>query len=173
MKQILHSLRDSEADVCGAIAGWLQARPSLRTVASFVPLPGEPDLTRLSEQVPGRTWCFPRVIDDQHLAFHQADDITTFRKSAYGVREPAPEFPEISVAAIDVFLCPGLAFAWDGGRLGRGSGYYDRLLAGARGDALKLGSCFALQLVDTTFSEPHDVRMDVVICELGPLTSPA
>ena len=50
-----------------------------------------------------------------------------------------------------------------GGRLGRGRGFYDRMLAKARPDALKLGICFEIQLVADTFPEPHDVRMDHVI----------
>ena len=170
MKRMLRTIPPPLPDACRPVADWLRTHPQRQTVAIFAPLPGEPDLLRLLELLPGRTWCFPRVLDDQRLAFHQVGDPSTLRPAAFDVREPAPDSPMIPAVRIDAFLCPGLAFDRTGGRLGRGRGYYDRLLAGARADAVKVGSCFACQLVDTTFTEPHDVRMDVVICETGVAT---
>jgi len=82
---------------------------------------------------------------------------------AFGILEPSPTLPVVDLAKIDVFLCPGLAFDSHGGRLGRGRGYYDRLLARARPDAYKIGVCFPHQLVPETFTEPHDIHMDLVI----------
>jgi len=45
--------------------------------------------------------------------------------------------------------------------LGRGRGYYDRFLAGARG--LRLGVCFEDQIVEAVPSEAHDLRMDFLV----------
>jgi 5-formyltetrahydrofolate cyclo-ligase len=77
--------------------------------------------------------------------------------------EPLPCLPELPVARIDAFFCPGLAFDSHGGRLGRGRGFYDRMLAQARPDALKVGVCFPRQLVSDTCPEAHDVRMDELV----------
>ena len=170
MKLTLRTMPHPLPDVCHPIAGWLLARPELHTVAIFAPLPGEPDLLRLPDLVAARSWCFPRVVDARRLAFHRASDISGFRASAFGVREPAPDAPGVSSKAIDAFLCPGLAFTRDGGRLGHGRGYYDRLLADARADAVKVGVCFACQVVEADIIEPHDVPMDFVISELGVAT---
>jgi 5-formyltetrahydrofolate cyclo-ligase len=65
----------------------------------------------------------------------------------------------------DFVLVPGLAFSRDGHRLGRGGGFYDRLLDGRARSALKVGVCFALQLHDEVPREPHDVVLDVVISD--------
>jgi 5-formyltetrahydrofolate cyclo-ligase len=37
------------------------------------------------------------------------------------------------------------------------------VLAEARGDAIRLGICFAYQLVNEVVMEKHDIRMDGVI----------
>jgi 5-formyltetrahydrofolate cyclo-ligase len=65
----------------------------------------------------------------------------------------------------DLVLVPGLAFSRDGHRLGRGGGFYDRLLAGRARDAVKVGVCFALQLHDSIPREAHDVVLDAVISD--------
>ena len=67
----------------------------------------------------------------------------------------------------DFVLVPGLAFSRDGHRLGRGGGFYDRLLAGRARDAVKVGVCFALQLHEAIPSEVHDVVLDAVITDKG------
>jgi 5-formyltetrahydrofolate cyclo-ligase len=142
----------------------LSARPELRTIAVFSALPGEPDLTELTcLPRPGLRWVYPRV-DGEHLTFHiVADPAQDLIPGAFGILEPAPGLTEVQPSEIDAFFCPGLAFDPQGGRLGRGRGFYDRLLAQARPAALKIGVCFAHQLVPNTHSEPHDIAMDIVI----------
>ena len=65
----------------------------------------------------------------------------------------------------DFILVPGLVFTRAGRRLGRGGGFYDRLLAGRARGACKLGVCFALQLRDRIPHEPHDAVVDLVISD--------
>lgn len=67
--------------------------------------------------------------------------------------------------APELVLVPGLAFSHSGHRLGRGGGFYDRLLAGRAAHALKLGICFDFQLVETILIEPHDAIMNAVISD--------
>lgn len=67
------------------------------------------------------------------------------------------------VEDIELIIVPGVAFDRKGHRLGRGKGFYDRLLQSAR--ATKIGVGYQLQLVDELPSEPHDVAMDIVITE--------
>lgn len=66
----------------------------------------------------------------------------------------------------DLIVVPGVAFSWDGRRMGRGGGFYDRLLAGRARKAFKLGVCFALQLRDAIPHASHDVLLDAVISEV-------
>lgn len=62
---------------------------------------------------------------------------------------------------IDLVLVPGVAFDREGNRLGRGKGYYDRILK--QTPAYKIGLCFDFQLLDCVPTEEHDIKMDRVI----------
>ena len=64
---------------------------------------------------------------------------------------------------VDVWLVPGLAFTRNGKRLGHGGGWYDRLLADAPKDALKIGIAHAFQVVDDLPGEPHDILLSKVV----------
>jgi 5-formyltetrahydrofolate cyclo-ligase len=55
-----------------------------------------------------------------------------------------------------------MAFDKANHRLGRGKGYYDRLLPRLK-NAYKIGVCFPFQFLDEIPSEAHDVVMDEVI----------
>lgn len=67
------------------------------------------------------------------------------------------------VEEIEVIIVPGVAFDRLGHRLGRGKGFYDRLLKSAA--ATKIGVGYEFQLVDELPTEPHDVSMDMIITE--------
>ncbi len=82
-----------------------------------------------------------------------------------GVHEPTGQ--PIRVSDVDVAVVPGAAFDRSGGRLGRGGGHYDRLLVRLRPDALRVGLCFACQLVAAVPREVHDQPVDVVVDENG------
>lgn len=163
-----HRLRETTGDSLALrqlLGRWLEKHPEVRTLSLFAALPGEPDLLALPELHPDRRWLFPRV-DGDLLTFHQVTDPhRELLAGAFGIREPAAGTPVVPVGEIDAFLCPGLAFDARGGRLGRGRGFYDRMLAGARPDALKLGIGFAFQVVEDTCAEAHDVRMDEVLTQ--------
>ena len=82
----------------------------------------------------------------------------------------------IDPAALDLIVVPGVAFDRNGGRIGRGKGFYDRFLARARergqaGDAasrpFRLGLCFSCQIVDSVPCDAHDQRVDAIASESG------
>ena len=61
-------------------------------------------------------------------------------------------------------MVTAVGFYHKGTRVGRGKGYYDRLLAGAR--AVTVGGGYDFQLIeDGIETEPHDVGVDVVITQ--------
>jgi len=68
---------------------------------------------------------------------------------------------------IDLILVPGLAFSKDRHRLGRGGGFFDRLLAGRAAGAFKLGICFSFQVLESVPTESHDIVMDAVVTDDG------
>lgn len=163
MRRLLRGAPQDSRAVCHELDRWLANRPELQTIAVFSALPGEIDLSELVARHPHRCWVYPRVAG-YRLTFHAVRQPSAdLAPGAFGIQEPAASLPEIVIAQIDAFLCPGLAFDARGGRLGRGRGFYDRVLAGARSDALKVGVCFASQIVPDTFPESHDVHMDEVV----------
>lgn len=142
------------------------------SVALFDALPSEPDLAGLWMEAlcPGtgqRRFCFPRVSGGE-IAFFQVrspDELATAAWNPH-LREPLPGADSaVALAEIDVILVPGLAFTRDGQRLGRGGGFYDRLLAQLPARTMKLGVCFDSQIVERLPSEPHDQRVDAVATE--------
>ena len=79
-----------------------------------------------------------------------------------GIPEPRAVCPEIDPLAVDWVLVPGLAFDDRGHRLGRGGGYYDRLLPMLRPEAPRWGLIFDAQWFEDLPIEPHDRPMDGV-----------
>jgi len=79
----------------------------------------------------------------------------------FGIREPGPHCALIPPTTVDLILVPGVAFDLSGRRLGRGRGFYDRLLVSLRG--VKCGVAFDEQVVREVSVEPHDVRLDCLV----------
>ena len=84
-----------------------------------------------------------------------------FVKGAFGVLEPAADAPLIPLNRLDLVLVPGLAFDCLGRRLGRGKGFYDRLLAEVTG--IKCGVALDEQIVEELPQEPHDIAMNFIL----------
>lgn len=81
---------------------------------------------------------------------------------AFNIEEP--EGDEVTpIDMIELIIVPGVAYDVNGNRIGRGKGYYDRLLAESR--AVKIGVGYDFQLVDEIEAEPHDVCVDIVITD--------
>lgn len=81
---------------------------------------------------------------------------------AYGIAEPTGDI-FTDYASIDLVIVPGVAFDMNGHRLGRGKGYYDKLLPKIQ--AHKIGICFPFQLIDEVPAEPFDICMNAVIAK--------
>lgn len=81
----------------------------------------------------------------------------------FGIPEPVgPVFEALE--QVQMIVVPGVAFDHNKNRMGRGRGFYDRLLKSTP-NAVKVGVAFSFQLFDTIPTEPFDVPMDEVISE--------
>jgi 5-formyltetrahydrofolate cyclo-ligase len=76
--------------------------------------------------------------------------------------EPAKQ---VKAGELDAVIVPGVAFDKQGGRLGNGAGYYDRLLSKVRPDTVLAAICYEAQLLPEIAMDVHDVFMDRVITE--------
>jgi len=79
----------------------------------------------------------------------------------FWIPEPRPDCAEIPADTFELVLVPGVAFDLKGRRLGRGRGFFDRLLVEVRG--LKCGIAFELQMANEIPTEAHDIRMDFIL----------
>jgi 5-formyltetrahydrofolate cyclo-ligase len=79
---------------------------------------------------------------------------------------------EVPPDELDLVIVPGVGFSREGGRMGNGQGYYDRLLANVRLDCPLIGLCYECQLFDDLVVGPHDVFMDKVVTERAVYVGP-
>ena len=84
----------------------------------------------------------------------------------FGIGEPDASLPEFTdLDKVEIIIVPGVAFDPTGNRMGRGRGFYDRLLK-ATPNAMKIGVAYDFQMLDEIPVEPHDVKMGKVISEI-------
>ena len=92
------------------------------------------------------------------------------RRGPMGVMEPV-DGKIVLPQEVSLWIVPGLAFTRDGRRLGYGGGWYDRLLASASKDSVKVGVAYSFQMVDALPSEPHDVQLTAVVDDSMPASA--
>lgn len=150
--------------VVEALFTWLSARlPG--TVSAFLAMPGEVDVSPLFTRLPGWRWVLPRVEQDGSMTFRDRD--LPRETHRFGMEQPTGSGASIPIHEIDVFLTPGLAFDRSGGRLGKGGGFYDRVLVEMRSDALAVGVTVTRRVVDEVPMRSHDRPVDLVATEEG------
>ena len=135
-----------------------------RTVMLYHPLWDEVDTRPLIQHAlsGGKRVILPTVHGDDIVTV-EVTAATEWREGDFGILEPvAPPYD----GTIDLVVVPGVAFDSNGGRLGRGRGYYDRFLA-KHPEATRIGICFDFQIVDSVPREPFDLTMHAVIAEGG------
>ena len=139
--------------------------PSAHTILFFAPLPNELDVWPMMEMsLALGTNCALPFFDAEKKSYGAkllktlATDIVIGK---FGVREPAPSCAEISLNRFDLTLVPGMAFDLSGHRLGRGRGFYDRLLQMVSG--IKCGVAYDFQLLENISTEPHDAKVDFIL----------
>jgi 5-formyltetrahydrofolate cyclo-ligase len=133
-----------------------------KSLALFAPTKTEPDLDLLwdSGRLENYQVCYPRCEGDG-LSLHPILTLTELLPGRFGIREPVPG-PNLK--QLDLIMVPGLAFTGQGRRLGRGAGFYDRFLSMIPRTTVKIGVCFEFQRFSEIPHEPHDVKMDAVVC---------
>lgn len=168
-KAFLRSISKTDLNLQSAlIADRISAMPEwdrAKTILGFVPGNHEPDINKLLKEAisTGKRICLPQFnpIQTTYSAVLVSNPNTDLISGKYGVLEPKAGSQVIPFSEIDCVLVPGLAFDSTGGRLGRGGGWFDRMLAEIRG--LRIGVAFSVQLVGNVPVESHDIRMDCLV----------
>lgn len=102
----------------------------------------------------------PRVngVDLEILPYEE----TRLELGSFQIEEPTGD-NLADVNDMDLLVIPAVAYDRRGNRLGRGKGFYDRLLSSSK--ATKIGVGYEFQLFDELPVEPHDIPMDMVITQ--------
>lgn len=132
-----------------------------QTICAFSALATEPDI--LNPWPREKKIIFPRV-SLEGLNLHFVEQAGELVRGSFGIREPSTQAPSAPLRA-DLILVPGLAFDRSGKRLGRGGGYYDRLLANFEG--LRVGICFEEVIFNRIPVEHHDEVVDFLATPSG------
>lgn len=117
----------------------------------------------------GKQVLLPRVNKASMLLelFEIKDLDSDVAAGAYGIREPLIERCERfeALGKIDLILMPGVAFDREGGRLGYGGGYFDKLLAHLPCRPVLIAGAFAMQVVAEIPQERTDHKIDWLVTE--------
>ncbi len=144
----------------------LMSQPAIsraRTVLMYYPLADEVDVRTAIDRLAdgGKAVLLPRVTGPATMELRRYTSPRSLARGAYGIMEPTGEtFTDLR--GIDAAVVPGMAFDTSGNRLGRGRGYYDRLLPTLT-RATTIGICFPFQIMPHIPTDPHDVPVDLVI----------
>lgn len=115
------------------------------------------------------------VVDTEHkqLKLYEVHDISELSTGYMGIPEPvAVRALNMSLNEIDIEIIPGIGFDLKGNRLGYGAGYYDKLLSHkskrlskTKGRITTIALAFEEQIAEKIPSEPHDIRVDLIVTD--------
>ncbi|MDO4695550.1 5-formyltetrahydrofolate cyclo-ligase [Porphyromonas sp.] len=105
----------------------------------------------------------PRV-EGEEMQFYPYDPVRIDIISEYGIMEP--NNPEADADVPEVMVVPGIAFDTDGGRVGRGKGFYDKYFSRySRYIKAKIAFVASFQIFPHVPMDSHDIRMDEIITD--------
>lgn len=136
-----------------------------KRIYAYAPLGNEADIKPVIEEGwrLGKQIAFPKVFGEE-MRYFAVNGFSELEEGTFHVMEPVEHTPvdweEVLV------LVPGVAFSFEGGRMGYGKGYYDRFFAD-KPDAVKVGVAYNMQMADQLPMEAHDLRMDYLVTEDG------
>jgi 5-formyltetrahydrofolate cyclo-ligase len=127
-------------------------------------------------------WCLSsgkRVIipvtnrENRKLIFSELHNpATELHIGSFGILEPKPEFLRpIPLEEAEVVLVPGIAWDFQGHRVGYGGGYYDRSINSLRKHVLTIGLAYELQLVKQVPASRYDRAANKVVTERRVITT--
>jgi 5-formyltetrahydrofolate cyclo-ligase len=145
----------------------LEVYQNASCVAGFIPHGPEPDIRPL---LVNKRSFLPRY--NEAMGVYEMVEIANLAQDLalghYGIPEPRKELKAASPEIVEnelLFLVPALSCDRTGRRLGRGGGFYDRMLAGAK--LPPIGIIYACQFAEKLPFEDHDLPVSFVVTEQG------
>ncbi len=155
-------------DFSRQVCGRLQAQEVWQTAQSILlysPLADEIDVSPLFAQAraAGKGLSLLRYDStaNGYQPFWVQDPNLDLGPGYFGIREPKPHCAPCPLNQLDLVLVPGVVFDLSGHRIGRGKGFYDRLLALFSG--IKCGVGFDDQVLEEIPTGLHDVSLNCIL----------
>jgi 5-formyltetrahydrofolate cyclo-ligase len=145
------------------LSDWLEANAPA-SIGVYLARPYEISLDLVIEKLlrEGVTVAAPRVdVGRGIMTFWRLESLDNVENGPWSVRQP-PATQHLEIEELPLLLVPGLAFGLDGGRLGTGGGWYDRVLPRAQ---TTIGVGFDCQIIPQVPLEDHDCRVNFVASE--------
>ncbi|MDR0349304.1 MAG: 5-formyltetrahydrofolate cyclo-ligase [Tannerella sp.] len=130
-------------------------------IALYHALPGEVQTAGLLEKWYKKKQLLLPVVKGANLSLQLYAGKDKLQMGCLGIFEPVSETED--QINPELIVIPGIAFDRQLNRLGRGKGYYDRLLSNVTVPCI--GVCFHFQLFDQIPADAHDRKMSVIITD--------
>ncbi|MCY4643118.1 MAG: 5-formyltetrahydrofolate cyclo-ligase [Bacteriovoracales bacterium] len=153
-------LRDKSAPLSRFLNHSMQRGRHL-TWGVFFPTDKEPKWQMEIDDLESFKLAWPKFKALGEMEFYQCRELDLIPSREFGPEIPCP--PPLSKTVPEALVVPALGLTRSGKRLGRGKGYYDRILKTFRGPTI--GLCFEEQLCDEIPEEEHDQRVQIVITD--------
>jgi 5-formyltetrahydrofolate cyclo-ligase len=160
---------------CFSLGGLIQARAlefspylTARAVILYSPIQSEVPTEKVRDDAlaSGKRVLYPQLSAANSVAVAEIHSVTDLRKGRLGISEPTGSVHPLNreLEGVVVFV-PGLIFDCSGNRLGRGIGWYDRLLKQLSNGAVFVALGYDFQIVDEVPTDTWDERVHYVITE--------
>jgi 5-formyltetrahydrofolate cyclo-ligase len=157
--------RGARAQADGLLASAQQVLPDVYRIALYVSMGLEPQTGALIDWLLAtqREVLLPILYADNDLGWGVAPGAADLVPGRLGLTEPPVDLGSDAIATADLVICPAVAVARDGVRLGRGGGSYDRALARVRPGTPVWAAVYDAEIVDTLPSDDHDLPVDAAL----------
>jgi 5-formyltetrahydrofolate cyclo-ligase len=114
----------------------------------------------------GKSVFFPRLGAGGGLVFVEIQSAADLAPGRFGIPEPNGENLLGHYGDIDLLIVvPGVAFDHNGNRLGRGQGFYDRLLQSSGPRVTAIGLAYEFQVVKSVPVDSWDEKVRFIVTE--------
>ena len=163
--------------IAAALVEQLVARPeyvAARSVLATMSIGSEWDTRAFLDRAraDGKKLVLPRLTaPPRRLQLHVVEDLDRHLiAGVWDIPEPDPaRCPATELSHVDFAVVPALAVDRGGYRLGYGAGYFDRLLEGRKSRPYCVSALPAAFVVESVPREAHDMPVDLVVVERGPI----
>jgi 5-formyltetrahydrofolate cyclo-ligase len=148
--------------ICNNLVGTSEFENAGR-IAAYFSLPDEVQILKLIDDWKDKKEIYLPVVEGNKMSFHKYHGADRLKTGVFGIKEPDENSEKIEISDVDLFIVPGMAFDRHFNRLGRGKGFYDKILNNVKKPVT--GLCFGFQLFNHIPVSQHDKKMTGIITE--------